>query len=704
MKPIIHSTPWHALVSALLLGMLLVPSSATADRPDLRSAPSRTGESFGSDAHVRLSPSTTLVASVVAAIAEADPSGAPRYRSLASTVDTVLTEDFKLLASDGSDGDTFGNRVSLSGNRALVGASHHREVGGFSGSAYVFAFDGTSWIEEAKLAASDASPGDLFGFSVSLSGDRALIGAVGINFAGGCGESAYIFEFDGVSWEETAKFIASDTVCGDDFGWSVSLSGDRALVGASGYDDAGPNYGAAYIFAFDGTSWIEEAKLLASDGRPGDRFGNSVSLSGTRALVSAPLDGNADVGPNHGSAYVFAFDGTSWIEEAKLTASDAAAYDIFGGRVSLSAGASYPGGRALVGAENGDAGAPDSGSAYIFVFDGTTWTEEAKLTASDASAFDNFGRSVSLSGGRALVGATSDGPGSAYVFVFDGTSWIEEAKLRASDAAGGDFFGSSVSLLGNRALVGALHDDDAGESSGSAYIFDLPASTELTVTCAPVSPPIVIPAGGGGFAYDVEITNNGASSETFDIWIDIVGPGVSRTLGPATRTLAAGAQRSHTPNQNVPGSVPTGAYTHTCNVGAFPVADASAGFDWEKSAAMAPGEPNVIDWTTEAEFVAALGAHTSPDGRRPTSFSLQPAYPNPFNPSTTIRFSLPERAYVELKVFDRLGREVARLVDGTIEAGRHEVLFNAPALPSGVYFARFSAGGFAQTQRLTLLK
>lgn len=699
MEGTVRRAPRNALVFVLLLGVLLVPGLATADGSDLRSTSTQNSESFGSDADVPPSPSTALVASVEAAIAEANPSGDPRYNTLVSVVDTVIHEDFKLLASDGRAIDLFGISVSLSGDRALVGADLNDAAGPNSGSAYMFAFDGTSWVEEAQLTASDAAPGDLFGFSVSLSGDRALIGAPGANFMGSVGgESAYIFEFDGVSWEETAKLTASDTAFRRVFGGSVSLSGNRALVGAGGDDDAGRNSGSAYIFAFDGTSWIEEAKLIASDGRAGDRFGNSVSLSGTRALVSAPLDNDVDVGQDSGSAYVFAFDGTSWIEEAKLTASDAAANDIFGKRVSLSAGASYPGGLALVGAVNDDDGGQDSGSAYIFVFDGTTWTEQAKLTASDASGSDHFGNSVSLSGGRALVGANLDGPGSAYVFVFDGTSWIEEAKLRASDGSPSHQFGWSVSLMGNRALVSAISD-----GPGSAYVFDFPTSTKLAVTCAPASPPIVIPAGGGSYAYNVEITNNGASSETFDIWIDIVGPGVGQTLGPATQTLAAGASESRTPNQNVPGSVPTGAYTHTCNVGAFPVADASAGFDWEKSAATAPGEPSVTGWTTEAEFVA-LGAHTSPVEQWPTSFSLQPVYPNPFNPSTTIRFSLPERAYVELKVFDRLGREVARLVDGTIEAGRHEVLFNAPALPSGVYFARFSAGGFSQTRRLTLLK
>ena len=398
--------------------------------------------------------------------------------------------------------------------------------------------------------------------------------------------------------------------------------------------------GSVYVFGFDGASWIEEARLRAPVPLDGDDFGRSISTFGNRVLIWAPGDFFVQTAPS--AAYVFAFNGTSWIVEAELVSSPSSQHDDYGISVSLVAD------RALIGRYNGST---HGAKAVVFDFDGTTWNQVAILSVRGSTHF--FGRDVALSEDRAIIG--------------DG------------------------------------FDSEQGTIAGAAYILDL-RSTGLTVTCAPVSPPVIVPAGGGSYTYDLGITNNSASSETFDIWIDIVGPGVSRTLGPATRTLAAGAQRSHTPNQNVPGSVPTGAYTHTCNVGAFPVADASAGFDWEKSAAMAPGEPNVIDWTTEAEFVAALGAHTSPDGRRPTSFSLQPAYPNPFNPSTTIRFSLPERVHVELKVFDRLGREVARLVDGTIEAGRHEVRFSGSSLPSGVYFARFSAGGFAQTRRLTLLK
>ena len=277
-----------------------------------------------------------------------------------------------------------------------------------------------------------------------------------------------MFDFNGTSWAETAKLTPADGAANDQFGFSVSLSGDRALVGAYRDDDNGADSGSSYVFDFDGTSWAETAKLTPADGAANDRFGWSVSLSGDRALVGAYVDD--DNGNNSGSAYVFDFDGTSWAETVKLTPADGAALDQFGYSVSLS------GGRTLVGAHLDDDNGSDSGSAYVFDFDGTSWAETAKLTPADGAMSDQFGLAVSLSGDRALVGASDDDDngadsGSAYVFDFNGTSWAETIKLTPADGAASDLFGGSVSLSADRALVGALFDDDHGSNSGSAYVF-----------------------------------------------------------------------------------------------------------------------------------------------------------------------------------------------------------------------------------------
>jgi hypothetical protein len=276
-------------------------------------------------------------------------------------------------------------------------------------------------------------------------------------------------------WAEVAKLTAPDGDGADYFGNSVALSGERALVGAYRDDDRGDTSGSVYVFERqEGGTWAKVAKLTASDAEVGDHFGGSVALSGERALIGAW--GDADQGLFSGSAYVFERqeDGT-WAEVAKLTALDGTAGDYFGRFVALS------GARALVGASGDDALMYNSGSAYVFERqeDGT-WAEVAKLTASDAGLHgDFFGSSVALSGARALVGADGDDApmwdsGSAYVFERqeDGT-WIEEDKLTASDGRAGDHFGGSVALSGARALVGAVNGAGVdGEVSGSAYVFE----------------------------------------------------------------------------------------------------------------------------------------------------------------------------------------------------------------------------------------
>ncbi len=385
----------------------------------------------------------------------------------------------KLIASDVSRLDHFGVSVSLSGDRAIVGALEADCPAGSScGSAYVYRYDGMAWIQEQKLTASDGASNDYFGSSVSVSGDRAIVGARWDDCpAGGHCGSAYVYRYDGTTWVQEQKLTPSDAVPGDDFGLSVSVSADTAIVGAR-WDNCPGGYdcGAVYTYRYDGTNWVQEQKLTASDAAPGDAFGRSISLSGDRVIVGALYDDCPGVPhTNCGAAYVYRYNGTTWAQEQKLTASDAAQEDLFGVSVSLS------GDRAIVGASFDDCPPIyNCGSAYVYRYDETTWVQEQKLTASDGARDDRFGFSISLSGDRAIVGAYWDdclaGPncGSAYVYRYDGTTWVQEQKLTASDAAEDDTFGLSVSLSGDRAIVGAFHDDcSAGSECGSAYVFAL---------------------------------------------------------------------------------------------------------------------------------------------------------------------------------------------------------------------------------------
>jgi hypothetical protein len=381
----------------------------------------------------------------------------------------------KLLASDTTSGENFGVSVSMDGNTAVIGAHLDAEGGSGSGSAYVFVREGTNWIEQAKLTASDAATDDNFGRSVSVDGDTALIGAYHDDDGGSDSGSAYVFVRNGTNWTQQAKLTASDVAASDWFGQSVSLSDDTALVGAHRDDDAGANSGSAYVFVRSGTNWTQQAKLTASDATAVDWFGIAVSLSDDTALIGAHLDD--DAGSDSGSAYVFLRNGTNWLQQAKLTAADATAGDQFGRSVSID------GDTVLIGAHLDEDGGFQSGSAYVFMRNGTNWTQQAKLTAADAAIGDRFGSSVDLDGDTALVSAHLDddvggNSGSAYVFVRNGTNWVEQVKLTASDGAASDIFGISGSIDGDTVLIGASQDDDGGTDSGSVYLFDLYADSD----------------------------------------------------------------------------------------------------------------------------------------------------------------------------------------------------------------------------------
>lgn len=387
-------------------------------------------------------------------------------------------EEAKLIASDGESDDVFGISVAADGDTVIIGAHGDADNGNDSGSAYVFTRSGTTWIEQAKLIPSDSAVNDNFGWSVAIDGDTALIGAFNDGFSGARFGSAYIFTRSGTTWSQQAKLIASDGERNDWFGYSVALSGDTVVIGADSDDDNGFNSGSAYVFTRSGTTWSEQAKLTASDAASMDLFGISVAVDGDTAIISARDDD--DDGTNSGSVYVFTRSGTIWSEQAKLTASDATGGDRFGSDVALE------GHTAIIGAPDDDDNGGQSGSAYVFMRSGATWSEQAKLAASDASSSDNFGRGVAIEGNTVVIDArlnddNGSQSGSAYVFTRSGTMWSQQAKLTASDGAAYDEFGYTVSVSGDTAVIGSRYDDDNGTHSGSAYVFRLKDPTAISV-------------------------------------------------------------------------------------------------------------------------------------------------------------------------------------------------------------------------------
>lgn len=380
---------------------------------------------------------------------------------------TQPLEEAVLTALDGGAEDEFGYAVAVDGSTAVVGAPFDDDGGADSGSAYVFTRSGGTWSQQAKLTASDAEAEDEFGHTVAVDGDTTVVGAP---WEDGDGEddngAAYVFTRSGSTWSPQAKLTASDSTTNVLFGSAVAVSGESVLVGKPrGFDPAEPG-GSAFVFVRSGSTWSQQAKLAPRDPTFLGYFGDAVALDGDTALVGAGRDDDSS-----GSAYVFTRSGTTWSQQAKLIASDAAANDRFGQSVDVH------GDTAVVGAFFDDDAGSSSGSAYVFSRNGFTWHEQAKLTAADAAGGEHFGYAVALAGDATVVGARFDSPpgeagiGSAYLFSRSGTAWTERARLTASFAANGDLFGSSVAMGGGTVVVGAVLGDSEVEDSGTAYVF-----------------------------------------------------------------------------------------------------------------------------------------------------------------------------------------------------------------------------------------
>jgi hypothetical protein len=227
----------------------------------------------------------------------------------------------------------------------------------------------------------------------------------------------------------------------------------------------------------------------------------------------------------------------------------------------------------------------------------------------------------------------------------------------------------------------------------------------VEITMTPLNPPIVIPAAGGSFEFNVTLTNNDTIAHTFDAWIMAQMPDSSwfgPALGPVDLTLEASASLTRLRIQAVPGAAPPGDYWYEGRVGTYPdtILDTS-GFAFTKSTT-GIGDAGFAEWLCYGELFPGEVSPFAPS--IPTAFSLKGAYPNPFNPSTTIGFSLPEAANVNLTVFDVSGRVVAEVVNGYRPAGYHHVSFDGSNLASGIYLYKLTAGSHKASGKMVLMK
>lgn len=364
----------------------------------------------------------------------------------------------KLVASNGITFQKYGSFVSSDGDFVTVGAAQ--------GVVYAYRrINGTAFDEQILTPpVGGASLGAWF----AVSGTRLLISST---------ELAYLFEFDGVSWQITDQLAPSESV----LVWPrdkphVAIDGDVLVLSALGADDACPtdpdcNSGAAYVFRWNGVDWVEEQKLVASDAAAGADFGRPMAIDGDRMVIAARYSDGAA-----GSAYVFAWNGVNWMEQQKLAASDGYVFAEFGTSVAIDGDAIVVGAIQFSGCPTGWTPC-DPGAAYVFEWNGASWDETQILTASNGVDGDRFGQSVAVENDVILVGAPLNqaiaplDTGAVFVFERDGNNWTEMDRLTASNAEPTDNFGWSVALTNGIGYFGAFGADGAAEASGAVYMF-----------------------------------------------------------------------------------------------------------------------------------------------------------------------------------------------------------------------------------------
>ena len=382
------------------------------------------------------------------------------------TIDPNWTQQQKLTASDGIEFDHFGQSVAISGDTAVVGAIENLTG---TGAAYVFIRTGTTWSQQQKLTASDGAFSDFFGVSVAIDNNTIVVGADEKNNRG----AAYVFVRSGTVWSQQQELTASDIALNDSFGISVGISANTIVIGALSHTvGSNINQGAAYVFVRSGTVWSQQQRLTASDGAQGDFFGGSVAISGNSVVAGA-----YGALSHRGATYVFVRSGTVWSQQQKLLASQGQPDDQFGISVAIDVDT------VVIGANGDDINAnTNQGAAFVFVRSGTVWSEQQRLLSLDGAAGDQLGFSVAISGDKAVVGTENADvfQGAAYVFSRSGTVWSQEQKLSASD---GFEFGNSVAIDGHYLIVGDSQGDiGTNHEQGFAYIFFETLPNAIVVT------------------------------------------------------------------------------------------------------------------------------------------------------------------------------------------------------------------------------
>ena len=476
--------------------------------------------------------------------------------------------------------------------------------------------------------------------SSDISGETVIVGVPEQGYA-------TVFELRGKKWEKKEEIIA-DGGAGR-FGWCVAMTDNVIVVGAPNTNDAG----AAFVFHRSGKNWKQAAKLVHEGPVKGDGFGEDVAVDRNTAIIG--VAGDDEVGRDSGSAYVYFREGNSWKRQAKLIPSDSAKGDAFGSSVFVL------GNTAVIGSNgNTHNGVRFCGAAYVFTRRDGVWTEQAKLTASDAAKADRFGTAVSMSEKTIIVGApfrdseAKGDSGAAYIYMFDGNTWKEQGKLFPNDAQKGHKFGTGVAMTPNIAIVGAPWDDDAATGSGAAYSFV--RTDGVWKQKEKVAPHDV--GEDYHFGFSVNVSENAA-------------------------IISA---------HHIPHAAPT-----------WPHGDGVQAYVFN----------TIEDFGTPPFSIEPTGLKLTTLGHVKRTDLLQ-NFPNPFNPETWIPYRLAHDGAVQFSIYDANGTLVRSMDLGHQKAGHYVNLSSAAYwdgrnqdgehVASGLYFYTLSTEDYKATRRMLIQK
>jgi hypothetical protein len=368
----------------------------------------------------------------------------------------------------------------MNGNTLVGGAQFDDTMANQAGAAFVYVRSGATWTQQAMLLAPDGASSDNFGWSVAISGDTIVVGAYRDDSPLANAGSAYVFVRNGLAWAFQQKLTApgADAAVQDEFGNAVAVQGDKIFVGAHSANLPGNNdSGAVYVFRPVAGVWTQTDKLTPTPGTGGSTFGYSFGDSiviGSALFIGAPSDQFG------GAVYHFGEFLNHYQLQTKLFNPANTPGDLFGSSVAID------GTTLIVGARDNTPiqAQPAYGAAYVYEFNGATWSSQGKLTAADGASFDRFGWSVGISNNVVAVGARDDvtgvgiNAGSAYIFTRSGATWTQARQLAPADAATGDRFGASVALNSGQLVIGAAEKNlTSPTGQGAAYYYTVAAAT-----------------------------------------------------------------------------------------------------------------------------------------------------------------------------------------------------------------------------------